>query len=364
MEQTENTNPPENASVQGQILCEADDGFKNWMSGYGGSLVFTTCRSGKLCFLGWDGQMVTLLMRQMDLPTGLEVLHGQILVSTRHEISLFTDAPLLAYEYDPKKPNEYDACFLPRASWYIGDLGAGDVFTDQEGILFVNTRFSCISRPSFKYHFETFWKPKFITQIVPEDRCHLSGATSVDGQLAYVTAFSRSNEHFGWRENPYDDGVLIDARTNEIILEGLRMPRSPRWYKECLWFLNSGAGELCVMNPETRETKTVCHLPGFTHGLTFFGNCAIVGISRVRKPENLDKISIRKMNNTTYCGVCIVNILTGRTEGMFVFEQGCDEITDLALLPGVHRAALLTTDRPECFDALTTEKYSWWIRQE
>ena len=102
--------------------------------------------------------MVTLLMRQMDLPTGLEVHRGQILVSCRHEVTLFADAPLLAYEYDPKKPNEYDACYLPRASWYIGDLGAGDIFTDREGILFVNTRFSCISRLTLKYHFETFWK--------------------------------------------------------------------------------------------------------------------------------------------------------------------------------------------------------------
>ena len=116
MEQTGNTNQTEGASVQAQILCEADDGFKNWMSAYSGSLVFATCRSGKLCFLGWDGQMVTLLMRQMNLPTGIEVLNGQILVTSRYEISLFADAPLLAYEYDPQKPREYDACYLPRAS--------------------------------------------------------------------------------------------------------------------------------------------------------------------------------------------------------------------------------------------------------
>lgn len=346
------------------ILCEANDGFKQWMSNYGGSVVFSTRRSGKLCFLGWDGQMVTLLMRQMNLPTGLEVLRGQILVSTRYEISLYADAPLLAYDYDTTHRGAYDACYLPRTTWYIGDLGAGDVLTDRGGMLFVNTRFSCISRPSFKYHFETAWKPDFITEIVPEDRCHLSGAVAVDGELAYVTAFGKSDKALGWRENQSCGGILIDARTNEIVLEGLRMPHSPRWYKECLWFLNSAAGELCVMNPVTREVKTVCHLPGLTRGLGFWGNYAIVGVSQIGKFEGNEEFSIRKLNNRTYCGVIVVNILTGRTEGMFYFERGCEEIYDLALLPNVHRAAMRTPEQPECFDALTTERYSWWLQPQ
>ena len=53
------------------VRCEATDGFKQWMANYGGSIVFTTRRSGKLCLLGWDGRLVTLLQRQMDLPMGV-----------------------------------------------------------------------------------------------------------------------------------------------------------------------------------------------------------------------------------------------------------------------------------------------------
>ena len=352
------------ADGQNAVLCEANDGFKQWISNYGGSLVFSTRRSGKLCFLGWDGQMVTLMMRQMNAPTGLEMLRGQLLAASRFEISLFADAPLLAYEYDPKNPGAYDACYLPRTTWFVGDLGAGDVLTDREGILFVNTRFSCIARPSFKYHFDPIWKPDFVSALTPEDRCHLSGAAAVEGRLAYVTAFAKSDKPYGWRDALNGGGLLIDARTNEILLDGLKMPHSPRWHKQCLWFLNSGAGELCVMNPETHEVKTVCHLPGLTRGLAFWENYAVVGLSTIRKNDENEKFPVQKQNNITYCGVAIINILTGRAEGLFYFERGCEEIYDIALLPNVHRAALLTPDRPGCFDALTTENYAWWMRTE
>ncbi len=345
------------------ISCQADDGFKGWISNYGGSLVFTTCRSGKLGILGWDGQVVTLTMRQMDVPKGLAVLNEQILVTSRSEVTLFSNAPLLAYDYDPKNPGLYDACYLPRTTWYVGELGAGEVLTDRAGMLFVNTIFSCVSRPSFKYHFESVWKPDFVTELVPENRCNLSGAAVADGRLAYVTAFAKTNTHNGWASVPMNAGILMDARTGGVILEGLQRPCSPRWYKECLWFLNSAAGELCVMNPQTCETKTVCHLPGITRGLTFWGNYAVVGLTKLGKNEENTKFPIRRLNNITYCGVAIVNILTGRTEGMFYFERGCEEIFDVNLLPKVHRAAVLTPDRPACRDAMTTEGFSWWIRE-
>ncbi|MBE6426432.1 MAG: TIGR03032 family protein [Thermoguttaceae bacterium] len=343
------------------VRCEATDGFKQWMANYGGSIVFTTRRSGKLCLLGWDGRLVTLLQRQMDLPMGVKVFRDQILVSTRSELMQFADAPLLAHDYNMKLRGEYDACYLPRASWFVGELGTGDILRDKDDLLFVNPRFSCVARPSFKYNFEPVWKPAFISELAPEDRCFLSGAASVEGQLAYVTAYSASNEPFGWRKAAMTDGVLIDARKNEIILEGLMRPHSPTWYKECLWFLNSGRGQLCVMHPGTCERKTVSYLPGIARGLAFWGNYAIVGLSSVT-PNAENYSQIRKMNNQTFCGVVVVNILTGAVEGMFVFEQGCDEVFDLDLIPGTHRAALLTPNQPKCYDALTMENLAWWVQ--
>ncbi|MDO4569025.1 MAG: TIGR03032 family protein [Planctomycetia bacterium] len=349
-------------SVQPQgesVLCHADDGFKNWMSLYGGSVIFSTLYSNKVVVLGWNGREVTVLLREFDAPAGVSVLKDQILISSRREVSLFANAPLLAHDYDLSAPGSYDACYLPRATWYTGDLKARDTLAGRDGLLFLNTRFSSISRTSFKYHFETVWKPDFVTDLVPEDRCHLSGMAAINGEPAFVTALGVSDEPGGWRDKKETGGVLIDVQKNEIVLEGLKMPHSPRWYRECLWFLGSLEGSLWVMNPVTHELKRVCRLPGFARGLVFYENYAIIGLSKFRENE---KISAPIQNNTSRCAVAVVNILNAKVEGMFAFDRGCTEIWDVSLLPDARRPALLTMEKPACSEALTTENCSWWVR--
>jgi len=34
----------------------------------------------------------------------------------------------------------------------------------------------------------------------------------------------------------------------------------------------------------------------------------------------------------------------------------------LDLIPGTHRAALLTPNQPKCYDALTMENLAWWVQ--
>jgi hypothetical protein len=41
------------------------------------------------------------------------------------------------------------------------------------------------------------------------------------------------------------------------------MPHSPRWHAGKLWVLNSGAGELQVVDPKTGQRDTVARLPGY-----------------------------------------------------------------------------------------------------
>lgn len=351
-------------SLPQSVACTADEGFKNWMSLYGGSLIFSTVESGKVAFLGWDGRQVTLLMRQFDYPTGIGLTHNQIAIASRRRITLFSNAKLLAYDYDIAHQGLYDACYLPRASWYVGEIKPRDILFDKKGMVFVNTRFSCLSRPSFQYHFETVWHPPFISDLVPEDRCHLSGAACVNGNLAYATALGMSDTPGGWRENKTTGGILLDVQTGKILLHSLSLPHSPRWYRECLWLLNSGAGELWVVNPRTNETKVVCSLPGFVRGLDFWTNYAIIGLSQIRKKEKNSKIPLLDKNQEALCGVAVVNILSGKLEGLFQLTQGCEEIFDLHLLPTVRRAAMLTLDKPACHEAITMENTSWWMRQE
>ena len=52
-----------------------------------------------------------------------------------------------------------------------------------------------------------------------------------DGKVRYVTSISQSDVVNGWRENRQMGGIVIDVQTNDIILSGLSMPHSPRYYQ-------------------------------------------------------------------------------------------------------------------------------------
>jgi uncharacterized protein (TIGR03032 family) len=75
----------------------------------------------------------------------------------------------------------------------------------------------------------------------------------------------------------------MDVETSDILLRGLSMPHSPRWYRGKLWILESGEGGLAVVDVERRTWQTVAQLPGFTRGLDFMGPLAFVGLSQVRE---------------------------------------------------------------------------------
>jgi uncharacterized protein (TIGR03032 family) len=63
----------------------------------------------------------------------------------------------------------------------------------------------------------------------------------VAGEAKYVTASSQSDVVDGWRDLRQNGGIIIDIESNDIILvTGLSMPHSPRWYQDKLWLLNSG----------------------------------------------------------------------------------------------------------------------------
>ena len=65
--------------------------------------------------------------------------------------------------------------------------------------------------------------------------------------------------------------------TNAILLRGLSMPHSPRWYQGQLWFLESGQGSLAVAIGSNGTWRAVAQVPGFTRGLDFYGPLAFIG---------------------------------------------------------------------------------------
>ena len=92
-----------------------------------------------------------------------------------------------------------------------------------------------------------------------------------------------TDEPGGWRRNKVSGGVVLDVDADAVVVGGLSMPHSPRWYGNALWILNSGTGELLMANPETGEVRVVCGLPGYVRGLSFVGPHALVGMCKIRE---------------------------------------------------------------------------------
>src|SRR5436190_10127279 len=104
------------------IACDVTGEFAGWLAQSGGSLTITTYQAGKVVLVGWDGRQVTVLLRHFDKPMGMALNAGRIALATRHEIALFANAPLLAPDYLENQRGVYDGLFLPRASYWTGDL--------------------------------------------------------------------------------------------------------------------------------------------------------------------------------------------------------------------------------------------------
>lgn len=344
------------------ITCSASSDFKDWLARAGGAIAVSTYQAGKVAMIGWDGQRVSLLMREFDKPLGLAVSGNRMLVASRNDLWIFANSPILAHEFVEGQPGRYDALYLPRASYHTGDLHAHDVAIVDDAIWLVVTRFCCLAKLSYDFNFLPVWKPRFISDLVPEDRCHLNGLAVRDGRPRYVTALGTTDAPGAWREQKATGGVLIDIDSDEIVLGGLAMPHSPRWHNGRLWVLNSGAGELLSVDHETGRAETVCRLPGYLRGLAFCGRYALVGLSKIRERHIFGGLPVQLRGEPLQCGVAAVDLRTGRQAGFFGFTEGCEELYDVQFLPGVLRPMILNLQKPVVYQAITNPEFCYWLR--
>lgn len=353
---------PVGASEQVRIQCATSPGFEAWLAEAGGSLALSTYQAGKVAMIGWDGRQITLLMRQFEKPLGMAVEGNRIAVATRNDVTVFANAPDLARDYLPDQPGRYDAIYLPRVTYHTNDLNTHDVaFVDGEPLL-VNTRFSCLARPSVEHSFVPVWKPSFVSELAPEDRCHLNGLALREGRPKFVTALGTTDEAGAWRARKASGGVTIDVETGSIVVDGLSMPHSPRWHDGRLWVLNSGAGELLAIDLESGRGDTVCRLPGYLRGLSFVGPFALVGLSRIRERHIFGGLPVQQRCERLRCGVAVVDLRSGTETALFEFTAGCDEVYDVQFLPGVFRPTILNLERPATREAFVYPEASWWLR--
>jgi len=347
-----------------RIECQGSDSFSRWLSVLPGSLGVTTYQAGKLAMIGWRDQQPWMLMRQFDKPMGLAVQPGRLALATRHEIALFANAPLLAQDLVRDQPGRYDALFLPRATYHTGDLNVHDVAFGDDGLWFVNSRFSCLSGLSKDFSFVPRWQPPFISELVPEDRCHLNGLALVNGKPRYVTALGETNVVGGWRDNKAAGGVLIDVQTNTVLIRNLSMPHSPRWRQGSLYLLNSGAGELLRFDPQSGTASVVCTLPAYLRGLCLIGNYAVIGMCQIREKHIFGGLPIQSRFDKLQCGLAVIDVRNGQLIGTFEFTAGCTELYDVQFLPETRTPTVFNSEDSTTREAFTAPEFSYWLRPE
>jgi uncharacterized protein (TIGR03032 family) len=221
------------------------------------------------------------------------------------------------------------------------------VSTPPEGaseLCFVNTRFSCLCTLDREHSFVPRWRPPFITALAPEDRCHLNGLGLVDGQVRYVTALGETDAAGGWRANKKSGGILLEVPSGVVLLRGLSMPHSPRWYRGRLWLLESGTGTVGTVNLSAGRYEPIARVPGFTRGLDFYGDLAFVGLSQVRESAVFSGIPLTERLTERACGVWVVDLTTGRVVGFLRFEDAVQEVFAVQVLPQARFPDLINDD--------------------
>ena len=323
------------------------------------SLAVSTYQAGKLIFLSPknDDELIQF-PRTFQKPMGFAIDRQRLALATSSEIIFFKNSVSLAQHY-PGKPNIYDAMFLPRATYHTGPVDIHDLSFSNQGLLAVNTLFSCIVRIDQEFNFTPFWKPFFISEISSEDRCHLNGMAMQNGEPIYATCFHEGNEMNSWKESHGADGLVVDVKKNVVLNRGLHMPHSPRLINNRLLILMSGNGELIEVDRNSGEKKLLLNLNGFVRGMASCGDFLFVGLSKIREKSSLAphmKLDPKKL----FAGIAVVYLPKPSLIGEIRYLNSVEEIYDVQMLPGILRPNIFNTIKDDWKRALMTPESTFW----
>ncbi|NDC37980.1 MAG: TIGR03032 family protein [Proteobacteria bacterium] len=295
------------------------------------SLLVSTYQAQRILAFSPRPEKLFMLMRIFDRPTGIALDGTKLALSAKNKIWLFANTGELR-DLDGKV-QPHDICFAPRKAYVTGDIAAHEMAFIKGTLQIVNTRFSCICTVDDNNSFIPGWRPRFVTDLVAEDRCHLNGMATDSNGIRYVSALGETNVKEGWRPTKADGGIIIDFHSGEVITRGLAMPHSPRLHGGHLWILNSGCGELEVVDQKSGKRQSIIRLPGFLRGIDFHGNLAFIGLCKIREKKTFGNLPIETMFPELECGIYAVNVQTGSVVGFIKFTKGVEELFDVKILP-------------------------------
>jgi uncharacterized protein (TIGR03032 family) len=309
----------------------------NWapiLNDLGASLLISSYHTGELVVLGASLQALEASFHHFQRVMGIAIQQNQIAVGTQTAVWLLGADRDLASRIQPS--GRYDGCFLARTARFTGEIQSHELAWSGDELWVVNTRFSCLCTLDEQHSFVPRWRPKFISAVAPEDRCHLNGLAMAFGRPKFVTALAETDGKEGWRPSKATSGCLIDVESQETVIRGLAMPHSPRVHAGKVWVLDSGRGRLVLADLARGRVDTVAELPGYTRGLALLGPLAFVGLSKIRETNSdIGGVPIAEHREALKCGIAIVDLISGRQVALLEFHSGIEEVFDVQVLPGV-----------------------------
>jgi uncharacterized protein (TIGR03032 family) len=351
------TQPPSPSAQALPLHVQTSRHFLEWMTTEQISLALTTYQSSRLLMLGVGATgRIAGFERIFERAMGLYATSERLYLSSKYQLWQLENVLESGQQY-----NGHDRLYVPRIAYTTGDLDIHDLVIDQTGrIIFVSTLLNCLATVSERHSCTPLWKPPFISEIVNQDRCHLNGLALEAGQPRYVTVCSRSDMLEGWREQRRDGGCVVDIRSNQILVEGLSMPHSPRCYQDQLWLLNSGQGELGYVDRSRGSFEPITFCPGYLRGLAFWKQFAIVGLSRPRNDDKNfsglaldDQLASRQVQ--PYCGIMVIHLQSGQIAHWLRLEGVVSELYDVQILPQVRQPMALGFQTDEIAKLLTLD---------
>lgn len=348
-----NTNPPPPFS------CTHSPNLPELLQQLECSISLSTYQAGKVVLISAvNADRLIQLPRNFEKAMGIAVDGNYMAVATKKEVVVLGNNSGLAPNYPPK-PNTYDSLYIPRATYYTGEVDIHDMEWGEKGLYAVNTLFSCISLINDRYSFEPVWKPYFIEDLDPMDRCHLNGMVLQNGVPAYVTALGKSKHEKGWRNNIQSGGILMDVESNTIILDQLPMPHSPRIYQGELYVLLSATGELIKVDVNQQKYEVVTSFNGFLRGMDIVGDYAFIGLSKLRQHSSTFR-DLPVARKALHSGIEVVHLPTGTSVANLRYQASVEELYDVRILKGKMRPGILSPEKEEHRQALVTPGDSYW----
>ncbi len=330
----------EETSAEFNLESSFTDNLPQILKGLNISLAVTSYQSGVLFFIRSDGETIDTNFKRFRRPMGLAVTNEQITLGTFKEIHRFVRNDAVITGLDDK--DKVDACFTPSATHTTGMINIHDIAYGSEGLWIVNSAFSCLATVEPDFSFIPQWKPPFVTDLKPEDRCHLNGMALKDGKPSFVTTFDQSDRAHAWKQRSKLNGTLIEVDTNRILFDDLIMPHSPRYYEDKVYFFVLWKGLVYQYDPQTETLKTVIKLQGFTRGIDFHGPLMFVGLSKTRKSDTKFSPPVSQEYDETYCGIWVINLDENEAIAHVKFEGDVNQIYDIGVLTDESYPELIT----------------------